>query len=117
LTPSEFRSTAQWQRARQRKLATGPAHCTICGRALSTRLGPRHSSAPSVDHVVPLAELNLATEAGRRQACDQSLLRVVCIGCNSRRGSAYAARRRGLPRIFSLNDTVRRQAERRNNRW
>jgi hypothetical protein len=120
VTPSEFRSSAQWQRARKRKLAAdGATHCTLCGRMLRTDLGPRNRAAPSVDHVVELDRLNLNTEAGRRQACDLAWLRVVCVSCNSRRGSNYATAKRRVPRIFNLNDYARRQAaeQRRSGRW
>jgi 5-methylcytosine-specific restriction endonuclease McrA len=119
MNPSQFRSTAQWQRARQRKLA-GATQCSICLRRLRPDLGPRHKLAPSVDHLVELDRINLNTEAGRRQACDPAMLRVTCIGCNSRRGSQYVAAKRGWPRIYNLNEIVaRRQAaeQRRSERW
>jgi 5-methylcytosine-specific restriction endonuclease McrA len=118
LTPSEFRSSTQWQTARKRKLAAaGATHCSVCGRVLRTDLGPRHKAAPSVDHLIELDRLNLATEAARRLACDPSLLRVVCVSCNSRRGSAYGAAKRRVPRIFNLTEVARRQAAERSNRW
>jgi hypothetical protein len=117
MNPSEFRSTSQWQRARERALR-GATHCTICGRVLRTDLGPRNKAAPSVDHLVELDRLNLATEAGRRQACDQSMLRVACLSCNAKRGSAYATAKRRAPRIYNLNEIARHQAgERRSERW
>jgi hypothetical protein len=72
-----------------------------------------------VDHLVELDRLNLATEAGRRQACDPSMLRVVCVSCNSRRGSAYGAAKRRRPQVINLNEIARRQAaeQRRSERW
>lgn len=94
MTAKQFRSTAVWQRARAVALRNASA-CAICHGALGplrTDLGPRHPLAPSVDHVRPLAGIDLATPEGRALAVDQALLRVAHYGCNARRG---AARRRG----------------------
>ena len=94
MTPQRFRSTAAWQRARARALR-GASHCAICGGPLRFDVRPRHPLAPSVDHVRPLAMLDLNTAADRAVALDPALLRPCHIGCNSTRANVG---RRDQPR-------------------
>ena len=103
MTPKQFRSSAAWQKARARALR-GATTCSGCGRVLRTDLGPRHSSAPSVDHRIPLASIDLDTLEGRALAVDPEHLTVMCIGCNSKRGARYGARKRSVPQVWDLND-------------
>jgi len=93
MTPKRFRSTAAWQRARALALR-GATHCALCGGALRFDVRPRHSLAPSVDHVRPLATLDLNSAEGRAVALDQALLRPCHVGCNSTRANVS---RRGRP--------------------
>lgn len=85
-TAREFRGSYSWKRARRVALR-GATVCMICGGGFRLDLGPRHPSYPSVDHVIPLAKLDLRTAAGRATAVDQALLRVTHLGCNARRGA------------------------------
>ena len=91
MTAERFRGTAAWKRARKLALK-GATHCALCNQELRFDVGPRHPLAPSVDHVTPLATLDLSTAAGRAVAVDQALLRVAHLGCNARRGAGSAAR-------------------------
>ena len=94
MTATQFRGSAAWKRARVRALR-GATCCEICGGAFPPGVRPRSRLAPSVDHVVELARLDLGSSAGRAMAVDPANLRVVHIGCNSRRGQ-WLGRRRGL---------------------
>ena len=80
-----------WRRARSiaRKNAT---HCSLCGGPLDPNALPRTKGATSVDHVYPLATLDLSTHEGRALAVDQAYLRVAHQGCNASRGAAWRAR-------------------------
>jgi len=86
MTAREFRGSAAWKRARRVALQSAYG-CAICGGAFVVSAGCRHPRYPTVDHVIPLARLNLATAAGRAMAADQSSLRVVHNGCNASRGA------------------------------
>jgi hypothetical protein len=95
-------------------------HCAICGGPLCFDVSPRHRLAPSVDHVLPLCELNLTSVEGQRAALSQENLRVSHLGCNARRGSrryhASKAQRlpeRQVPEVWDLNEVAERlRAER-----
>lgn len=101
MTPSQFRSTAAWQKARARALR-GASVCHICGGLLRRDLDPRHPQSPSVDHVRPLATLDLSTHADRMIALDPSNLRPCHLGCNSSRGARMPKRK--VPTVWNLND-------------
>jgi hypothetical protein len=70
-----------------------------------------------VDHVYPLAELDLNSAEGRAMATNPAWLVAAHLGCNSRRGAKTAAAKRRVPRIFNLNEIARRQAAERSSRW
>ena len=71
--------------------------CGICGGGVPPGRG-RHRGAPSIDHIVPLAE-------GGGTTYDN--LQVVHYGCNSRKGS---------PRMRALGYRARRKRES-NRKW
>lgn len=96
MTPKQFRDTRQWKDTRKRLLANAGS-CTDCGRETTRAYGTRHSFAPSLDHILPLHAIDLSTVEGRRIACDPKNLRVLCIGCNSKRGQQ--TRRVGRRRV------------------
>jgi hypothetical protein len=76
-----------WRRVRAQVLK-GASVCEICGRALDFDADPRSRWAPSVDHIIPMAEIrkyDLSTQ--RDMAIDTDLLRPCHYGCNSRRGA------------------------------
>jgi hypothetical protein len=98
VTPREFRSSIAWKRARANARRNATV-CEICGGELRRDLGPRHKLAPSVDHVEPLARLNLNSSADRALAVSQNMLRVTHLGCNARRGAGQRQRR--VPRLTS----------------
>jgi len=108
MTAKQFRSTAAWQRARARVLR-GATHCAKCGGALRRDLGPRHRLAPTVDHVRPLAYVDLGTPEGRALATDPANLRAMHYGCNASRG---AGGRRRVPTVWNLNEVARGMARR-----
>jgi len=115
MTPQRFRSSAAWQRARTRALR-GATHCTLCGGALRFDVHPRHPLAPSVDHVRPLATLDLRQAADRAVALDQALLRPCHLGCNAGRGNNQGRRRRkGRParrqHVAGLRPTLQVRAD------
>jgi hypothetical protein len=80
---------------------------------------PRSRWSTSVDHVYPLADLDLNSAEGRALATNPAFLVAAHTGCNSRRGAKTAAAKRRAPRIFNLNEiAARRQAaEGRSDRW
>jgi len=86
VTAREFRGSYAWKRARRIALRSAWG-CAICGGPFRLDLGPRNSLYPSVDHVIPLARIDLSTAAGRAVAVDQSMLRVTHLGCNASRGA------------------------------
>ena len=95
MTSRQFRGTAAWKRAR--KIAQRSAYgCAICGGPFRLDLGSRHPLYPSVDHVLPLADIDLTTAAGRAIAVDQSMLRVAHLGCNGSRGARDGNARRAV---------------------
>jgi hypothetical protein len=97
MTSRQFRGTAAWKRAR--KIAQRSANgCALCGGAFRLDLGSRHRLYPSVDHVIPLARIDLSTAAGRALAVDQSVLRVTHLGCNASRGARDGNVRRAAER-------------------
>ena len=86
MTSDQFRGSYLWKRARARA-SRGAGVCAICGGPFPDGVRPRSRWAKSVDHVLPLAALNLSTAEGRRMATDPANLRVAHYGCNSRRGA------------------------------
>jgi 5-methylcytosine-specific restriction endonuclease McrA len=68
-------------------------------------VGSRHRLYPSVDHVVPLVDLDLATAAGRALAVNPAMLRVTHRGCNASRGARDGnARRTTVPVRFTSRE-------------
>jgi hypothetical protein len=112
VTPSQFRSTSAWQRARAAVLSRS-SHCALCQRPLYPDAPPRSRWSSSVDHVYPLHDLDLSTAAGRALAVNAAALRAVHVGCNSKRGCRTAAAKRRVPRIFGATD----YKIRRSGRW
>jgi len=81
------RDGSDWRRVRALVL-DGATLCSLCGGELDLTAPPRSPQAPSVDHVIPLAELQrYDPETRRRMALDPALLRPAHYGCNSRRGA------------------------------
>lgn len=72
------RDTYRWKVLRKRLVARATS-CAICGAALDKRAAPRSRWAPSVDHL-------LAVASYPHLALEESNLRVVHVGCNSRKG-------------------------------
>ena len=64
--------------------------CELCGEPIRFDVRARHPLSPSVDHVVPL-------HAGGEQLAPIDELRLVHLGCNSRRGNRTRSRA-ALPR-------------------
>ncbi len=96
MTARQFRGSYAWKRARRIALQ-GAWGCAICGGPFQVDRGPRHRLYPTVDHVIPLANLELATPAGRAMAVNQAILRVAHNGCNASRGARDGnARRRAV---------------------
>jgi 5-methylcytosine-specific restriction endonuclease McrA len=89
MTARQFRGTYAWKQARRNALR-GAYACAICGGPLLLDAGRYHRLYPTVDHVFPLARLDLATAAGRAVALDQANLRVVHNACNASRGAREA---------------------------
>jgi 5-methylcytosine-specific restriction endonuclease McrA len=116
LTAKQFRSTAAWQRARELKLQ-GATHCAICQLPLYPTAPARSKWSSTVDHVIPLHNIDLGTADGRALAVNPAWLRAAHTGCNSKRGNRTAAKRRA-PRVWNLTEVARRMAaERRSERW
>jgi 5-methylcytosine-specific restriction endonuclease McrA len=103
VTARQFKGSYAWKRARRIALQ-GAYGCAICGGPFRLDLGHRHRLYPTVDHVIPLARLDLTSAAGRAVAVSQEFLRVVHNGCNASRGAREGKAREG---------DVRRVAERR----
>jgi len=95
-TARQFRGSYAWKRARRTALR-GASVCALCGGGLRFDVGFRHPLYPSVDHVLPLAELDLTSWQGRMMAVDQRLLRVVHLGCNASRGATQGNAQRREP--------------------
>lgn len=88
------RSGAEWNRVRAIVLRHA-THCAICRGELDFDAPPRSRWAPSVDHILSLAEMRgLPALTQRRLALDPSNLRPVHYGCNARRGARKATVRR-----------------------
>lgn len=119
MTAREFRGSYAWKRAR-RIAVRGANGCAICGGSFRLDVGPRHRLYPTVDHVIPLADLDLTSAAGRAVAVDQALLRAVHNGCNASRGARDGNQRRAsaVPRAYRdgrappAEATAEQQAER-----
>lgn len=72
--------------------------CHLCGELVDFDAPPKSSRAPSVDHVIPLAQLKLLPRPTYlRMASDPSLCRLAHVGCNSRRCDRPVKRARSLP--------------------
>jgi 5-methylcytosine-specific restriction endonuclease McrA len=93
VTVDQFRGSTYWKTARRIALSRATV-CAICGGSFVTSRGHRFRLYPTVDHIRPLAELDLRTSAGLAAAVDQQNLRVVHGCCNARRGGLLADRRR-----------------------
>lgn len=126
MTAAQFRSSPAWKRARARAIR-GAVRCELCGGMLVPGAMPRTRWSATVDHVVPLARLDLSTAEGRKAALDPENLRVAHYGCNSRRGAGHRASRDfwatrpqaaplfepapvhdGVPEVWSLAEAVER---------
>jgi 5-methylcytosine-specific restriction endonuclease McrA len=118
MTPAEFRSTAAWKRARA-AIMKRSFSCGICGGPLCPNAPPRSRWSTSVDHRIPLSDIDLSSAEGRALATNPAFLVAAHTGCNSRRGAKAAAAKRRVPRIFNLAQIACRQAagQRRSDRW
>jgi hypothetical protein len=68
----------------------------VCGEPIVWNVRSTHPKSASVDHIVALKHIDLATAAGRALAVDPSLLRICHRGCNTaleNRSRAQRARR------------------------
>jgi len=87
----------RYQKVRKRLLASAQS-CAICGRPLVKDAKPRSRWSSSVDHCLPVsATRGLPEDVRRELATDVARLRVVHLGCNSKRGNG----RRDRPRHTS----------------
>ena len=114
MTAAQFRSSPAWKRARARAIP-GAVRCELCGGMLVPGAMPRTRWSTTVDHVVPLARLDLSTAEGRTAALDPENLRVAHCGCNSRRSAGHRASRaywseqpQAAPQVWSIAEAVHR---------
>ena len=83
---SDPRWTYQYKVIRRRLFATATT-CALCGYLLDRDAPPRSRWAPSIDHIIPIAEGGLPFEPTN--------LRVVHYGENASRGATQGNRARG----------------------
>lgn len=83
------RRSDAWRKVRLAVIAARD-FCGICGNEVDKTLRWPDPGSPTVDHVVPLADL--AATGGN--PLDPSNLRLAHLGCNSRRGAKQATRKR-----------------------
>jgi 5-methylcytosine-specific restriction endonuclease McrA len=73
--------------------------CHLCGELVDFNAAAKSSRAPSVDHIIPLAQLKLMAPATfQAMASDPNYCRLAHIGCNSgRRERPIKRRQRSRP--------------------
>jgi 5-methylcytosine-specific restriction endonuclease McrA len=96
----KLQSTIQWKNLR-RMVLDGATHCHICVRPFDLSDGPMGSSAPTIDHILPVKRYP-------HLALDPANCRPACFGCNRKRGAGRRRKpKRGQSREWFSAETRR----------
>jgi hypothetical protein len=79
---TDSRSTYRYRKARATWLLTAGDVCWCCGLRVRYDVGPRHTLAPTVDHMSEV-------DRGEVDPMDMRHWRLAHFGCNSTRGNHY----------------------------